>query len=62
MLLGEVTSFAEMQEYLEEYDRQWYIGREKDSEWNESIVLGKPQLFSLAYDTDKVNIINDINR
>ena len=54
MLLGEATSHAEIQEYLEEYDSHWYIGTEKDKEWNESIVTGKPQLFSLAYDVDKV--------
>lgn len=48
-LLGEATTNAELQEYLEEYDRDWYIGLEKDPEWTAAILESRPNLFSLGH-------------
>ena len=49
ILLGDTSSNEELQEYMEEYDRDWYIGSKKDPQWRESVVHGKPTLFSLGH-------------
>ena len=56
MLLGEATSNAELQEYLEEYDKDWYIGLEKDPEWTSAILESKPNLFALGHNNTQVII------
>ena len=56
MLLGEATSNAELQEYLEEYDKDWYIGLEKDPEWTAAILESKPNLFALGHNNTQVII------
>ena len=54
MLLGEVSSHEELQEYLDEYDKDWYIGSEKEETWKHAVSAAKPQLFSLTYDSSSV--------
>ena len=56
MLLGEATTNAELQEYLEEYDRDWYIGLEKDPEWTAAILESRPNLFSLGHNNTQVGL------
>ncbi len=56
VLMGDVTSNDELQEYLEEYDRDWYIGSEKDPEWGLSIAAGKPTLFSFTHNPVDVSM------
>ena len=58
MLLGEATTSEELQEYLEEYDRDWYIGLEKDPEWTEAILESRPNLFSLGHNNTQVCLLN----
>ena len=60
-LLGEATSPEEFDEYLEEYDAQWYLGTETDPQWNTSIAKAKPNLFSLAYDTKQVCCLSQLS-
>ncbi|KAK3580880.1 hypothetical protein CHS0354_032942 [Potamilus streckersoni] len=48
-LLGEVTSPAELKEYLEGYDQDWYIGLERDPHWTHAVLASKPNLFSLDH-------------
>ncbi|CAH1261825.1 PCNX4 [Branchiostoma lanceolatum] len=48
--LGPVDGEDELVEYLQEYDRDWYIGCEKDTRWEQAVLQGKPNLFSLGYD------------
>ncbi|XP_064623432.1 pecanex-like protein 4 [Lineus longissimus] len=47
-ILGEATTNEEFNEYLTEYDQDWYLGQEKDQEWQEAILEGKPNLLSLG--------------
>ena len=54
MLLGEATTNSELQEYLEEYDRDWYIGLEKDPEWTAAILESRQNLFSLGHNNTQV--------
>lgn len=56
-LLGEVTSPEELQEYLEEYDRDWYIGLESDDQWKSAILSNKPNLFSLGHNNQQVDML-----
>ena len=53
-MLGEATSHAEVEEYLVEYDSDWYIGSEADPEWTEAVTSGIGQLFSLSHDPIQV--------
>ena len=57
-VLGEVTSHSEVEEYLEEYDSNWYIGSEGDPEWTEAVTSGIGQLFSLSHDPIQVRVYN----
>ena len=57
ILMGDVSSNEELQEYLEEYDRDWYIGSEKDPEWGKNVVEGKTTLFSLGHNPVDVSDI-----
>ncbi len=52
--LGEVENWEELVDYLEEYERDWSIGSEKDETWEEAILSNTPHLFSLGQDLDKV--------
>ncbi|XP_072424488.1 pecanex-like protein 4 [Chiloscyllium punctatum] len=48
--LGPVEDFVELVNYLEEYERDWFIGMMSQSEWQQAILQEKPYLFSLGYD------------
>ncbi|XP_030667427.1 pecanex-like protein 4 isoform X2 [Nomascus leucogenys] len=50
--LGPIEDFRELIKYLEEYERDWYIGLVSDEKWKEAILQEKPYLFSLGYDTN----------
>ncbi len=52
--LGEVGSLAELVEYLQDYDSNYFIGSESETSWEEGIRTGKPNLFSLGRDPEKV--------
>ena len=54
-VLGEVSSLEELQEYMEEYDRDCYIGLETDAAWADAILQSKPNLFSLSYNPTQVS-------
>jgi hypothetical protein len=54
MLLGEMTSDKEWQEALEEYDRDWYIGLEKEPDWTTAILASTPNMFSMGQNTTQV--------
>ncbi len=60
VLMGDVTSNDELQEYLEEYDRDWYIGSEKDPEWGRSVAAGKPTLFSFTHNPVDVSMTYNV--
>ena len=49
VLLGEVSSLEELQAYMEDYQRDYYIGLETDPGWTEAILKSTPNLFSLNY-------------
>lgn len=49
VLMGEATTPAEFEEYLTEFDRDWYIGLEKEEEWKTSVLNSVPSLFSLGH-------------
>lgn len=55
--LGEVESASELAEYLQDYDRNYFIGCESESGWEEAISREKPNLFSLGRDPEKVGWI-----
>ncbi|XP_041122845.1 pecanex-like protein 4 isoform X2 [Polyodon spathula] len=48
--LGLVEDFSELANYLEEYERDWYIGRASDARWQQAVLQKKPYLFSLGHD------------
>ncbi|XP_048393247.1 pecanex-like protein 4 [Stegostoma tigrinum] len=48
--LGPVEDFVELVNYLEEYERDWFIGMMSESEWQQAVLQEKPYLFSLGYD------------
>ena len=54
MLLGELNSPEEWQETLEEYDRDWYIGLEREPEWTAAVLDSRPNLFSLGHSNTQV--------
>ena len=54
MLLGEPSDNSELQENLEEYEQQWYIGCEKDPQWTQSVLKSVPNLFSLSISPSEV--------
>ena len=53
---GEVSDNTELQEKMEEYERDWYIGSEKDEEWGQAILASKPNLISLSHEPLQVGI------
>jgi len=55
VLLGEASTPEEVQEYLEEYDRDWYIGLESDEEWKSAVLVSQPNLFSLGHNKQQVH-------
>ena len=55
-VLGEATSHTEVEEYLVEYDSDWYIGSEADPEWTDAVTSGIGQLFSLSHDPIQVRL------
>lgn len=48
--LGPVENFAELVSYLEEYDKNWFIGMVSEPQWQQAVLQEKPYLFSLGYD------------
>ncbi|KAK6481442.1 pecanex-like protein 4 [Huso huso] len=48
--LGLVEDFSELANYLEEYERDWYIGRASDARWQQAVLQKKLYLFSLGHD------------
>ena len=56
MVIGEVESLEELQEYMEEYAKDWYIGNDTDPEWERSIIESKPMLFSMKRETTQVSL------
>ncbi|XP_038631726.1 pecanex-like protein 4 isoform X2 [Scyliorhinus canicula] len=48
--LGPVENFVELVNYLEEYDRDWFIGMVSEPQWQQAVLQEKPYLFSLGYD------------
>lgn len=54
VLMNPITSHEELQECLEDYDRNWFIGLESDPDWSRAILAGKPHLFSLGHNTSQV--------
>ncbi|XP_007902018.1 pecanex-like protein 4 [Callorhinchus milii] len=48
--LGPVEDFAEMVNYLEEYEKDWFIGMVSEPQWQKAVLQEKPYLFSLGYD------------
>lgn len=52
--LGPVENFAELVSYLEEYDKNWFIGMVSEPQWQQAVLQEKPYLFSLGYDPSLV--------
>ncbi|XP_063959020.1 pecanex-like protein 4 [Lytechinus pictus] len=52
-VLGEASDLDEIVEYLQEYESEWYMGRDTDAEWVEAVRNNKPRLFSLIYDANE---------
>lgn len=52
--LGEIEDHSELVEYLESYDREFFIGTETEKEWEESVLNQVPNLFSIARDQKEV--------
>ena len=55
--LGEVESWDELADYLEEYEQKWCITRETEEAWRTSVLSNTPHLFSIGHDAEKVIII-----
>jgi hypothetical protein len=53
-LMGEATTPEEVEEYLTEFDSDWYIGLEKEEEWKSSVLNSVPNLFSLGHNKAQV--------
>lgn len=53
-VIGPATSQEELHDYLDAYDRDWYIGCDGDRGWKSAVRSGKPHCFSLARDEIKV--------
>ncbi|XP_041352688.1 pecanex-like protein 4 [Gigantopelta aegis] len=58
LLFGDISSNDELMEYLEEYDRDWYIGQESDPEWSKAVLDNTPRLFSLGHNTQQGTYIS----
>lgn len=54
VLMGEATTPGEFEEYLVEFDRDWYIGLEKEEDWKSSVLNSTPNLFSLGHNKAQV--------
>jgi len=55
-VLGEITSLEECAEYLSEYSRDWYMGKDTDDDWMRAIIDDKPNLFSLGRNKEEVSV------
>lgn len=53
--LGEALTEDELCEYLNEYDRDWFIGGEDNHKWKQAILDEKLHLFSMDYRQDEVS-------
>jgi hypothetical protein len=49
ILIGEANTPDEIEEYFEEYDKDWYIGLETDDEWKSAVLSSRKQLFSIGH-------------
>ena len=47
----------DLEDYMKEYDNDWYIGHEKDPEWTKAAEKSTKQIFSLTHDPVAVSII-----
>ena len=54
-VLGEINDFDEMAEYLNDYDKNWYMGSDESSEWIEAVLNNKPNLLSIGHDSENVS-------
>lgn len=54
-VLGEITSFEECNEYLSEYESDWYMGKDTEDGWTAAVLNRKPNLFSLGRNTEDVS-------
>lgn len=55
--LGEVDNFAELVEYLRNYDNSSFIGCEDEKSWKQAVLQEVPNLFSLGYNANNVRLI-----
>eukprot|EP00116_Pleurobrachia_bachei_P000667 sb/3460929/ len=54
VVYGEAESTEEVIENMRELRRDWFIGREEDTGWSESVLAGKKYLFSLYLNDESV--------
>ena len=47
-VFGKTNNFAELRQYLQEYDNEWFIGRE-DENWQRAILKETLHLFSMDF-------------
>ncbi|CAG0888606.1 unnamed protein product [Darwinula stevensoni] len=57
-LLGGTCDSVE--ESLQEYDQQWFLGTETDGEWQRAVLTEVPNLFSIGYDPVKKNFTSHL--
>lgn len=51
---AENEDFDETAQSLLEYDDEWYVGMENDSEWTTAVERGKASLFTVNFNAIKV--------
>lgn len=56
-LLGDISDEDELEECLQAYENEWYIGRESDAEWGQAVVKNRPNLFSLGHNYAQVSMV-----
>lgn len=61
-VVRKVTSEDELEVYRTKYDRDWYLGTERDHDWQLSIMNKKPVVSSLGRDKGKVKIVKCFTR
>lgn len=54
-LLGVINGHEELEESLQDFDKNWYIGRETDPEWKAAVLDNRPNLFSLGHNNIQVS-------
>ena len=47
-MFGKANNFGELRQYLQEYDNEWFIGRE-DENWERAILKETLHLFSMDF-------------